>query len=108
MHLTLFLKKTIQPISGLTIDLNNIYEVLTDLDLSEHFEPVISESNYRNDCDLDTFYTSIMSYADTVVNGKTKLKFKKSKVNKQVLNLDYNNDIAIPMVNNNKIPNETI
>ena len=46
-----------------------------------------------------------MLYADVMVNGNTKLKSKKPKANKQVMNLDYINDIAISKVNNNQIPN---
>ena len=100
-------KKTIQPKSGLTIDLNNSYEILSDLDLSEHSDPVIPESDYQNDSDLDTSYTSLMSYAGVVVNGKDKLKSRKPKANQQLMNLDYTNDIAIPKVNNNQISNVT-
>ena len=88
--------KRLFSLTGLTADLNNSYEVLTNLDLSEHSDPILPESNYLNDSNLDTFYTSLMSYTGVVVNGKTKLKTKKPKANKQVLNLDYINDIAIP------------
>ena len=45
-----------------------------------------------------------MLYAGVVMYGKTKLESKNPKVDKQVLNLDYINDIAIPKLNNNQIP----
>ena len=42
-----------------------------------------------------------------VVHGKNKLKSKKTKANGNELNLNYNNDIAIPNVENNHITNVT-
>ena len=58
----LFLKKTIRPTSDITKDLDNSYEVLTDLDLGEHSDPDIPESNYQNDSGFHNSYTSLMSY----------------------------------------------
>ena len=64
--------KRLFSLTGLTADLNNSYEVLTNLDLSEHCDSIIPESDYQNDSDPDTSYTSLMPYSGLVVNGKTK------------------------------------
>ena len=41
------------------------------------------------------------------MHGKNKLKSKKTKANGNELNLNHNNDIAIPNVENNYITNVT-